>query len=137
MGSCGQQCAATEQVEAGASIGLTLEQLQPGDLSFDCPLLQGVVSAARTAAPSCFRPAANVTIALILLVVASASHFRKVARGARAFRPTTAAYEIDETPYQGNSGRHVRVLLYPSECCLVSGGEGVHRLHEQPCELPR
>jgi len=50
---------------------------------------------------------------------------------------TTAAYEIDETPDQGHNGRHLRVLLHPSDRCLIRSGEDVRRLHEQPCELPR
>src|SRR3954471_10916426 len=65
-----------------------------------CPLLQGVVSAAFTAAPSCCRPAAKVATADTPLFSASLSQALKVVIGAR-----TAALPLRLQPRTRSANR--------------------------------
>lgn len=116
-GSCREQNAPPQQVEAGAAIALPFQQLKSVGLSLGLAAAQGSVKAARTAASSTSSPAANVSMAEVPRARASATQRSNPAAGSAGAspfcRPLTPQARISagEPAGQPRHGLALAVLL--------------------------
>ena len=128
---------AGEQVEAGATVHLPLDQLEPGDLASAWPLLQGVVRAAWIAAPSCSSPAANLHSTDPRRPGVSKPRVQCHARRLRADLRVdpTPAHEGRQPAGQPGNVRSRRVLLDLRHEGCIRPRQRRRGLDEQPSEL--